>query len=260
MSLFKDLPMYKNPKEKKEKTIPKILNMPYSSDERIMEIGIDEAGRGPLFGRVYAGAVILPKNSETFNYSLLKDSKKFTSKKKITEVSNYIKENSIAWSVEYVDEDVIDEINILQATQKAMHKAIKNVLNKLKENDVKIEEKEYKNVLLLVDGNYFNNYFVDDNETNKVYIQHYTVEQGDGLYGCIAAASILAKVERDLYIDEMCKEYPKLDEYYSLSSNKGYGAAKHRDGISKYGISPWHRKTFGICNSSFHHHDTNSFK
>ena len=94
--------------------------------------GIDEAGRGPMFGRVYSGAVVLPKD-DSFDHFKMKDSKKFTSKnpKKIQEVADYIKEHALAWAVEYEDERVIDDINILQATQSAMHKAIRSVMRKL---------------------------------------------------------------------------------------------------------------------------------
>ena len=102
---------------------------PFQEPNRV-EIGIDEAGRGPMFGRVYAGVAVLPKD-DGFDHSQMKDSKKFHSKKKIEQVAEYIKENAIAWAVEYEDEQVIDDINILQATQSAMHKAIKNVLLKL---------------------------------------------------------------------------------------------------------------------------------
>ena len=92
------------------------------------EIGIDEAGRGPLFGRVYTAAVILPKD-DTFNYHNLKDSKKFSSEKKINEVADYIKEHAIAWSVTYNDEKVIDNINIRQAVLNSMHQSIRNVIS-----------------------------------------------------------------------------------------------------------------------------------
>jgi len=115
------------PKTMKPKTMkPKIINILKSchyEDVNIYEIGVDEVGRGPLFGRVYTAAVILPKNS-SFNYSIIKDSKKFTSKKKIQEVAQYIKENALAWYVSFEDEKTIDEINILQATQKSMHNSI----------------------------------------------------------------------------------------------------------------------------------------
>ena len=103
-----------------------VLNICYNLDD-VIEIGVDEVGRGPMFGRVYTAAVILPKD-DSFEHSKMKDSKKFHSKKKIKEVSDYIKENAIAWSIEWEDEKVIDEINIRNATHSAMHKAIKNII------------------------------------------------------------------------------------------------------------------------------------
>ena len=123
------------------------LQYHYSEDPNIIEIGVDEVGRGPLFGRVYTSAVILPSNKNAnidtsldvdlkqevefeFDFSKIKDSKKFHSKKKITEVANYIKENAIAWSVAYMDESIVDEVNILQATQMAMHKCINEIIQK----------------------------------------------------------------------------------------------------------------------------------
>lgn len=235
------LEIKKTPRKKRE---VKVLDKCYNEDSFIMEIGIDEAGRGPLFGRVYSGAVVLPKD-DSFDHSKMKDSKKFHSKKKIDGVAEYIKENAIAWSVCYEDEDKIDEINILQATQSAMHKAIKNVLSQLKEKSL---VSDYNNILLLVDGNYFKHYTIINNQTNKFEtINYHTIEGGDNTYSCIAAASILAKVERDKYIDELCEENPELAERYGIDSNKGYGAKKHIDGIKQYGITKWHRKTFGIC-------------
>lgn len=231
----------------------------FDTNENIIEIGIDEAGRGPLLGRVYCGVVVLPKagthslptgclmpKADTqgsltdcqplarLDVSSIKDSKKFHSAQKITQVSNYIKENSI-WAVEYEDENVIDSINILQATQSAMHKGIRNVLKQL-------EAKGFcqDNVLLLVDGNYFKAF---DN------IKHVLIEGGDNKYSSIAAASILAKVERDKYIEELCLENPELVEKYGIDSNKGYGTKTHLDGIRQHGITQWHRKSFGICKS-----------
>ena len=119
---------------KKEESVvdPICLLKKFYYPEGTLEIGADEAGRGPMFGRVYSGAVILPKD-DSFHHFKMKDSKKFTSKnpKKINEVAEYIKQHAIAWAVEYEDETVIDEINILQATQSAMHKAIKNVIAQL---------------------------------------------------------------------------------------------------------------------------------
>jgi ribonuclease HII len=205
----------------------------HCEDPLTLEIGVDEAGRGPLFGRVYSGAVILPKDN-TFDHSLMKDSKKFHSKKKIAEVAEYIKTNAIAWGVGYCTEQTIDDINILQATQQSMHKAITAALKKV----------DTSSVLLLVDGNYFKPY---THNSNPVPVPYTTVEGGDNTYTSIAAASILAKVARDDYIDELCGENPELDAHYGIASNKGYGAKRHIDGIKEHGITVWHRRSFGIC-------------
>ena len=188
-----------------------------------------------MFGRVYAGIVVLPKDN-SFNHSQMKDSKKFHSKKKIEQVADYIKNNAIAWAVEYEDEQTIDNINILQATQSAMHKGLRNVLSKLSNIN-------YDKILILVDGNYFNPFTILNGKT----IKYKMIEQGDNKYTSIAAASILAKTERDQYIEELCKENPELVERYDINSNKGYGSKKHMDGIKQFGITKWHRKTFGIC-------------
>ena len=106
----------------------------------------------------------------------------------------------------------------------------------------------YDNILLLVDGNYFKPYTYMNNSKTKFESLKYTlIEGGDNKYTAIAAASILAKVERDNYIDELCNENPDLIERYGINTNKGYGSKKHMDGIKKYGITQWHRKPFGIC-------------
>ena len=219
-----------------QRNIQQPLKKYFNEDITVIECGIDEAGRGPMFGRVYAGLVILPKD-DTFDHSQMKDSKKFHSKKKIEQVAEYIKEHAIAWAVEYEDEQTIDEINILQATQSAMHKCIKNILKQLKIEDI-------NNILLLVDGNYFKPYsLLNSSKTKLEYIKYQMIEGGDNKYTSIAAASILAKVERD----KLCLQNPELIEHYGIDSNKGYGSKKHMDGIKQYGITKWHRKTFGIC-------------
>lgn len=230
--------------EKKEKIVDTtcLLKKFYHSETNIIEIGADEAGRGPMFGRVYSGAVVLPKD-DSFDHYKMKDSKKFTSKnnKKIQEVADYIKANAIAWAVEYEDERVIDEINILQATQSAMHKAIRSVLRQIKDLDT-------NNLFLLIDGNYFKQLTVFNKSNNRIENAKFeTIEGGDNKFTSIAAASILAKVERDKYIEELCKENPELVEKYGIDSNKGYGSKTHMDGIRKYGITKWHRRTFGLC-------------
>ena len=189
-----------------------------TSDSSIMEIGIDEAGRGPMFGRVYSAAVILPNNEE-FKYGLLKDSKKFTSEKKISEVAEYIKTNALFWSVSYEDEKTIDSINIRQATLCAMHKAISELIKQ--NNNVNLNNNEC--YYLLVDGNDFKPYTYYCETTHIIkQINHILIEGGDNKFCSIAAASILAKVERDKYIRDMCVNFPKLNIYYVLLTNKGY--------------------------------------
>tara|TARA_A100001011_G_scaffold358678_1_gene404613 strand:+ start:4130 stop:4810 length:681 start_codon:yes stop_codon:yes gene_type:complete len=206
-------------------------------DDKYIEIGIDEAGRGPMFGRVYAAAVVL-STSDNYKHKDMKDSKRFHSEKKINAVADYIKENSVAWAVSYAEASEIDEYNIRIATHKAMHKAIEEIMNKLSLN--------YGNTHLLVDGNDFTP-IMKMHEGMFVPIRYTTIEQGDNKITNIAAASILAKVERDKYIGEICQQNPILDEHYGLLKNKGYGTAQHIQGIKDHGITEFHRKTFGIC-------------
>ena len=200
-------------------------------NKNCLEVGIDEAGRGPMFGRVYVGAAILPSD-DNFDHSLMKDSKKFGKSKKgqkeLLHAYNYIKENAIAWSSYWMSEKEIDEINIYQATHKAMHIVLQK-LSVIPEH-------------ILVDGDKFYPY-----KEKGTIIPYTCVPGGDNKYSSIAAASIIAKVERDAYIVNLCKEHPELVERYDLLNNKGYGTKKHLLGIEQYGISEWHRKSFGIC-------------
>ncbi len=205
----------------------------YDKDSNLLEIGIDEAGRGPLFGRVYTGAVILPKDVN-FEFEKMKDSKKFTSVKKINEAAEYIKQHALAWSVTYNDENVIDNINIRQAVLNSMFNSIKNIIT---------DDNEY---LLLVDGTDFKPYMKFSNN-EYIHVKHLCITGGDNKYCSIAAASILAKTERDKYIQELCDENPELNDKYNIDKNKGYGTKKHLDGIKEFGITKWHRKTYGIC-------------
>lgn len=208
----------------------------FDFDSNEIEIGIDEAGRGPMFGRVYAAAAVIPK-SDDYKHELMKDSKRFSSEKKIMEAYNYIKENALAYGVGYSTEEEIDIYNIRKATHMAMHKAISQVMEKLGLNN------DYH---LLVDGNDFTIYSKLRN--NSLITEHHTcIEGGDNKYTPIAAASILAKVERDEYIKAMCEENEELDEKYGILKNKGYGTKQHMDGILEHGITKHHRKTFGIC-------------
>ena len=235
----KSLDLEEEPKKKKIRKIQEPLQKYYQEEEGIYEIGVDEAGRGPLFGRVYAAAVILPKD-DSFDHSKMKDSKKFHSKKKMEEIAEYIKEHAIAWNVSFEDEKTIDQINILQATQKCMHNCIQEIRKQITNSKIH----------LLIDGNYFNPVTYYDAGSKKIEMIPYTmVEGGDNKYTCIAAASILAKVERDNYIYDLCEKYPELSEKYGIDSNKGYGAKKHMDGIKTHGITEWHRKTFRPCST-----------
>lgn len=197
-----------------------------------LEAGIDEAGRGPLFGRVYAAAVILNPEFE-YDFNLIKDSKKLSSKK-ILESEKYVKDNAIDWCVAFQTEKRIDQINILHATQEAMHEAIAGLSVK----------PEY----LLVDGNYFKKYIrITLPDYTQHSIPHECVVKGDSTYASIAAASILAKTARDRYITNLCEQNPFLQTNYGILNNKGYGAKIHIQGIKDNGISQWHRKSFGIC-------------
>jgi len=233
----------------KSRIISQPLNKFYNEDPNVYEIGVDEVGRGPLFGRVYTAAVILPKD-DSFDHFKMKDSKKFHSKKKIEEVAEYIKANALAWYISFEDEKTIDEINILQATQQSMRTSIlevRNQFNSIMKERTKQEFKDYS-YFLLIDGNYFNPITFLNKKTNKFdQLKHTCIEGGDNKYTAIAAASILAKVERDKYIEELCSQNPTLAEHYGIDSNKGYGAKKHMDGIKEHGITIWHRRSFGIC-------------
>ena len=194
--------------------------------ENMLEAGIDEAGRGPLFGSLYVAAVILPFDV-SFPHELMRDSKKISERKRLI-AFDLIKEYALDYSIVAIDEAIIDKINIFQATQLGM----KTALNKLLVRPQHI----------LVDGNYFKPYISD----HRV-IPHTCIEGGDNLFTSIAAASILAKVSRDNYIYKLCDEYGNLEDFYNLRNNKGYGTKKHMEGIKNHGITQWHRRSFGIC-------------
>jgi ribonuclease HII len=209
------------------------------------EIGVDEAGRGPLFGRLYVAGTILPK--EGYRHDLMKDSKRFSSQKKIREVANYIKENATAWTIKYAEPEMIDELNIRQAVLKMMRECCSDLIEQMRTKhpaDVDVS----RDFCLLIDGNDFPAFTTFDNVSETlVDVESHTVEGGDNKYTCIAAASILAKVARDDYIEELCAEFPQLDEWYGISSNKGYGAKRHMEGIKEHGITVWHRVSYGPC-------------
>lgn len=198
------------------------------------ECGIDEAGAGPLMGPVVAAAVIWPYNiGETpdteYIYNTMCDSKKLTAKKRAL-LEPLIKKHAIDWSIGIVDATEVDEINVLQARIKAMHKAIDG-----------LKHKEFIN-LLLVDGNRFSPYtFKCESRCEMRFtVPHKLVVKGDNTYQSIAAASILAKEEHDRLALEMHREYPQ----YGWDTNKGYGTEQHRQAIQTFGPTPYHRMTF----------------
>ena len=197
-----------------------------------LEIGVDECARGPMFGRLYTAAVVLPK---IFDHSKMKDSKKIKSRTTMKTLADYIKENAISWSVDYIEPKEIDKINIRQAVLKCMRTSIQNV----------IENMDNANVFLVIDGNDFIPMTYNGQQLN-----HVCVEKGDNTYSFIAAASILAKYEHDKYIMDLCEKYPELDNRYGLKTNVGYGTKKHLDGIKEHGISQWHRRSYGCCKTA----------
>lgn len=214
--------------------------LPIYDPSNLHEIGVDECARGPMFGRLYTAAVILPKD-ESFRHDWMKDSKKIKSRTKMRELADYIKEHAIAWHIEFAEASLIDEINIRQAVLRSMRESIRQVLQKISSDGV----------MLVVDGNDFPPYMVFDDTTETLReIPSVTVEKGDGTYSFIAAASILAKNAHDEYILDLCEQYPLLKTRYSLHENMGYGTAKHMAGIAEHGITQWHRRSFGACKTA----------
>ena len=158
----------------------------------------------------------------------------------------YIENNALFWSVQYMEHDEIDQLNIREATIQCMHKCINDIINQMNKSE---KLQSFNDYYLLVDGNDFKPYGKLFNN-NLAYIKYTCIESGDNLYTPIAAASILAKVYRDDYIEELCNNYPDLQNKYHTQSNKGYGSKNHLAGIREHGISQFHRKTFGICKTS----------
>jgi len=193
-----------------------------------IELGLDEAGRGCLFGPVSIAGVVWI-NEEPDPTIEIKDSKKLSLKKRLL-AYDYILENSITNTSLLMDNEEIDKYNILKTTLKGMHKCVDNITDEIDIDTI------------LVDGNQFNFYMDKKGEC----INHVCIINGDDTYKSIASASILAKVNRDNYINNLCEEYPELKKY-DIHNNKGYGTKKHIDAIKEYGITKWHRKSFGIC-------------
>lgn len=180
-----------------------------------IEAGCDEAGRGCLAGSVYAAAVILP---DGYQNELLNDSKQLSEKKRY-QLREIIERDAVAWAVGIVTPEEIDQINILNASILAMHRAL--------------DQLKVRPEAIIVDGNRFKPY--QD-------LPHTTIVKGDGKYLAIAAASILAKTYRDDYMNQLAEEYPQ----YDWLSNKGYPTKKHREAIKQFGITPYHRKSYNL--------------
>ncbi len=181
----------------------------------LIETGCDEAGRGCLAGPVVAAAVILPSN---FRNKVLNDSKKLSEKRRY-ELRPLIEEKAIAWGVGIVSNEEIDEINILNASFLAMHRAI-DQLSTTPES-------------ILVDGNRFNPY---------PNIPHHCIIKGDGKYLSIAAASVLAKTYRDDIMKQLHEDHPQ----YGWAKNMGYPTKQHRSAIAEHGTTPHHRMSFQL--------------
>ncbi|HTK18642.1 MAG TPA: ribonuclease HII [Mucilaginibacter sp.] len=180
-----------------------------------IEAGCDEAGRGCLAGPVFAAAVILP---DGFDHPLLNDSKQLSEEVRY-QLRDEIQQTAVAFAVASVDNIEIDQINILNASFLAMHRAIEQ-LSVIPE-------------FLIIDGNRFNKY-------KKV--PHQCIVEGDAKYFSIAAASILAKTYRDDFMKQIALEHPEYDWH----SNKGYPTIKHRETVLKIGFTPYHRRTFRV--------------
>ena len=190
--------------------------LPYFN-EGVSEAGCDEAGRGCLAGPVFAAAVILPS---WFENKFLNDSKMLTEKQRFL-LRAIIEKEAVAWAVEAVSNEEIDEVNILNASFLAMNKAVQQL--------------KFQPEHLLIDGNRFR---------PQTKIPFTCMIKGDGRFFSIAAASVLAKTYRDDFMTKIHNEFPN----YDWKQNKGYPTKKHRDAILKFGITKYHRKTFRLLN------------
>lgn len=195
-----------------------------------LEIGLDEAGRGSLLGPVFTAGVILYDIKSNPPPYPIKDSKKCSPKVR-SALRKYIEENSIAFSVEKIDCDRIDKVNILNATMEGMEKCVDNITSVINVDR------------LLVDGNTFPTYM---DKFTFDFIPHVCIPGGDDKYLNIAAASILAKEYRDEYILKLCETNNNLDKY-DIKNNKGYGTKLHMEALKEFGPTEFHRKSFKPC-------------
>jgi len=211
----------------KTQTPPPILKIWHTKN--LLEAGVDEAGRGSFIGDLYVAAVVWSHAKSDYNHKSpllfqIKDSKKLTAQKR-EELAVYIKDNAFSYSIVSIPPADIAKYNILQATFRGMHKAIRTL-------DIIPQH-------LLIDGDKFKP-FID---SKFGHIPHTTITQGDNKYISIAAASILAKTAHDQHIRQLLKDNPTLEKYH-LHTNMGYGTKQHRDAIMEHGITKYHRKQF----------------
>lgn len=185
------------------------------------ECGVDEAGRGSFFGRLYVGAVIFPKDIQ-LDSTMVKDSKKFHSRRKRAQAADYVKQQALSYQVTWSEPAEIDQLGIGVCLTDAMHRCISGL--------------KIKPDFLLIDGDRYQADLANP-------IDYELKVDGDNQYYSIAAASILAKVSHDNYILELLSEHPEL-RAYQIETNMGYGTAGHRQAIRKLGMTEYHRKTF----------------
>ena len=195
--------------------------------------GVDEVARGTFIGPVVAACVVLPKSFPDETYKQIKDSKKLSEKKREF-LASYIKDTCITYGVGEVSNEDIDKINILNATMKAMNRAINEAY------------KKHSFDYLLIDGPNFKGYVPPGEDEDM--IEYECVLQGDAKYLSIAAASIIAKDYHTKLINKLVEDNPKL-MLYDIKKNKGYGTKNHINALKIHGLSEFHRKTFGICKS-----------
>lgn len=210
-----------------------MLKAYYKKD--LIEAGCDEAGRGCLAGPVFAAAVILPSD---YQNEMLNDSKQLTEKKRY-QLREVIERESLAWAVGIVDNHEIDQINILNASILAMHRAL--------------DQLTVRPQNIIVDGNRWKPYKepmandnVNENDNKPTVIPATTIVKGDGKYLSIAAASILAKTYRDDFMLRIHEEFPQ----YHWDKNKGYPAKIHREAIRQFGTTPYHRMSFNLLGNT----------
>lgn len=199
------------------------------TETKPITICLDESGRGCQFSRVYVGAVILPENFKVPSHIKITDSKKMKDHQRET-AFEWIIENVREYKIGWADEVMIDKVNITAATMRAFHNCLDNVT-------IRFDK-------IIMDGSYWKSY-TRPGETEPVPCE--TMPKADLLEIGVSCASILAKVSRDRFIRNLCEQYPDLDKRYGILGNFGYPRPDHAEGIAKYGLSQFHRKTYKPC-------------